>query len=92
MRKRYSLSATVEFIYDPEEVDPFFWTNPETGRRQWRMEGIYPTLTTTDDVLAHLAYNALTNGVTNASLLDGWGDLREGDLRMWVSVDSLDED
>lgn len=32
-------------------------------------------LTTEDEILEHLAYNAVSNGVWHASSLDGWVDL-----------------
>lgn len=34
--------------------------------------------------LEHLAYNAVANGVEDASRLDGWGDLERGDVTMHV--------
>lgn len=34
--------------------------------------------------LAHLAYNAVANGVEDASRLDGWGDLERGMLTLEV--------
>lgn len=38
--------------------------------------------------LEHLAYNAVRNGVMDASQLDGWGDLERGVL--WLDVDDVD--
>ncbi len=87
--KNYTLSADIEFEYDPEKVDPFFWINDE-GNRQWRMEGIYSDITTEDGIWKHLAYNTLVNGVHDASRLDGWGDLEPGDLMVSVVYGSAD--
>ncbi len=39
---------------------------------------------TEQDALNHLAYNAVANGVEDASRLDGWGDLERGILTMEV--------
>lgn len=47
-----------------------------------RMEGIYE-LETPTEMLRHLAYNAIRNGLTSASVLDGWGDI-------WVLPDGAD--
>jgi hypothetical protein len=35
-------------------------------------------------VLAHLAYNAVANGVEDANRLDGWADLPSGTLTMQI--------
>ena len=37
-----------------------------------RMENVYPDIQTRADVLRHWAYNAVANGVTDVSRLDGW--------------------
>jgi len=85
--KSYSLSAVIDFEYDSEKVDPFWFI--EDGQKKWRMEGIYPSITTEDDIWEHLAFNALVNSVDDASRLDGWGDLSEGELTMTVKRDRL---
>lgn len=85
IKKQYEVSASVEFIYDPEKVDPFYYVGD--GKRIWRMEGIYSQITTEEEMWKHLAYNALVNGVQDASYLDGWGDLKWGDLTMNVVAD-----
>lgn len=84
MRKDYTLRAEVEFTYDPEKVDPFYWINPDTGKRQWRMEGIYSGIQFEDEVWEHLAYNAIINSVYDVSKLDGWADLKEETFTMYV--------
>lgn len=40
---------------------------------------------TTDEGKAHLAYNALGNGVDDAARLDGWADLPPGAVTMYVT-------
>jgi hypothetical protein len=40
---------------------------------------------TTDEGKAHLAYNALANGVQDASRLDGWADIPRGVVTMDVT-------
>lgn len=37
-----------------------------------------------DDVLDHLVFNCIRNGVTDARRLDGWSDLEPGTLEMEV--------
>ena len=76
--RTYRLDATIEFRYDPEKVDPFYFD--DNGTRRWRMDGIYTQITTEAGMWKHLAWNALVNGVTDASSLDGWGDLEWGQL------------
>lgn len=45
-----------------------------------RHDGLF----TEQDGLNHLAYNAVANGVDDASRLDGWGDLNYGVLTLEV--------
>jgi len=47
-----------------------------------------------DDVLGHLAYNCIANGVHDATRLDGWADLPEGTVTMrvdWTQGEDIDE-
>lgn len=58
----------------------------------WR-NVLYSDVTTRDRVLAHLAYNAVANGVTNAAALDGWADMPREAATMDVrDVDTRDGD
>jgi hypothetical protein len=84
MIKDYNVSLRVEFMWDEEKTNPFYWINPETNKAQWRLDGIYSDIKDEDDVWRHLAYNAIVNGVVDASRLDGWGDLHRGELTMRV--------
>ena len=43
-----------------------------------------------NSVLDHLAFNAVVNGIEDASRLDGWGDLERDQLTMHVDRWSLD--
>jgi hypothetical protein len=56
-----------------------------TGPRgdEWRA-AFYP-LHTRDDVINHLAFNAITNGVTRARTLEGWADLADDAATMDVT-------
>lgn len=52
------------------------------GGNEWRSR--FYGLLDEGDVLAHWAYNAVANHVTDASRLDGWADLPEGAVTMRV--------
>lgn len=58
------------------------------GGDEWRSYA-YP-LHTERDVLEHWGYNAVANGVMRANQLDGWGDLDDDAVRMWVEVTDVD--
>lgn len=79
----YNVWAEVTFEI-ADGVDLTHWVNPDTGERIHHMTGIYPDIVTEDEVLEHLAYNAIFNGVEDASRLDGWGDLERGKITMRV--------
>ena len=49
----------------------------------------FSTFDTEDQVLEHLAYNCISNGVEDASRLDGWADLDSGMLTMSVESVSM---
>ncbi len=53
------------------------------GGDEWRGQ-FYGGLRSKSDVLAHFAYNAVANGVEDASRLEGWADLDLGDVTMSV--------
>jgi hypothetical protein len=61
---------------------------PSRGGSGWR--DMYYGLLTESDVLEHWTHNAISNGVEDASRLDGWGDLAEGVVTMRVTHTSLD--
>jgi hypothetical protein len=65
--------------------------SPQADERSgngWR--NVYYPLRTPDDVLEHLAYNAIVNGVEDASRLDGWADLSPRVVTMRVTDADLD--
>ena len=87
MNKHFDVALTVEFHYDPEKVDPLYYY--EDGKKLWRTAGIYDIFDE-DATWKHLVYNAIVNGVVDASSLDGWGDLERGELTMRVVIDDMD--
>jgi hypothetical protein len=60
----------------------------ERGSRGWR--NMFYDLEEEEDVLRHLAFNAVANGVSYASRLDGWADLQPDDVTMQVDRRSFD--
>jgi hypothetical protein len=84
-QKQVTYGLTAEVTFDiAEGVDLTHWPDPDTGEKQHRMTGIYPDIVTEDQMLAHLAYNAIFNSVQDASRLDGWADLERGQITMRV--------
>lgn len=65
-------------VNNPEAITRV--TGPEGD--EWR-RSLYP-LCTEEDVLNHWAYNCISNGVGTARRLDGWADLDDNDVIMWV--------
>lgn len=66
-------------INDPDVIERI--TGP--GGDEWRAH-VYRGIRTEEDVLNHLAYNCVANGVENAALLDGWADLPRDAVQMHV--------
>ena len=52
------------------------------GGDEWRAR--FWNFHTDQDVLEHLVFNAVANGVRDAGQLDGWADLPEGSVTMSV--------
>ncbi len=91
MRETIALRAEVVIdIGDESAVLRCVENHDERGRPQPDVRGgdgwrnVYYPLRTREDVLEHLAYNALIHGVEDASRLDGWADLPRGVLTMRV--------
>lgn len=59
------------------------------GESQGWRDTFYP-LETEDQVYEHLAFNCLVNGVTDITRLDGWADVPEDAVRMWVDRSSVE--
>lgn len=64
-------------VNDPDVIDRVV-NNVEN----W--QGTYYRMTTADEVLDHLAYNCIANGIKDASRLEGWADLPAGAATMRV--------
>lgn len=77
--------STVEVtINDPDVIERVTGPNGD----EWR-DGLYQ-LHTAQDVLEHLAANAVANGLRDASLLDGWADLPPEAVEMYFTIDHAD--
>jgi len=85
-----TMSAVVHIDIDPglcsnvisRCVDNEPDTNGRGETRGWRE--FYYDLRTEEDVLGHLAFNCLVNGTEDIRRLDGWADVPEDAVRMWV--------
>lgn len=77
-------TLVVEFNNPPED-----WIT-RVGTREWR-DSFYD-MEEAADVYEHLAYNAIANGVTDISVLDGWGDIERGAIRFHVEDLDFDND
>lgn len=71
-------------INDPDVVGRI--TGP--GGDEWR-EHLYK-LDTEDEVLEHLAYNLIANGVSQVRRLDGWADMPNDAATMSFGDDDFD--
>jgi hypothetical protein len=67
-------------INDPDVIGRV--TGPKGD--EWRSYAY--KLHTRDEVLGHLAYNAVANGITSVANLDGWADLSRHDTLMDVRL------
>lgn len=80
MKRVISVDAEVEI----EFRDGLDWeTYEEDGERIWRGNGF--GLVDQEDLIQNLVWNALANGVNDASRMDGWADLERGDITMRVT-------
>lgn len=81
---RVEAEATVYVdVRDPEVIERV--TGP--GGDEWR-EQFYRTIQTAEDVVAHFAFNALANGVTDVNRLEGWADVDEDAVE--ISIDQIE--
>lgn len=76
-----SCGVTVAIVINDEDVI----TRCTANTNGWR-DDYYP-LATPDDVLGHLAFNAIANGVDRVNRLDGWADLPDDACTMRVVRD-----
>ena len=76
----YEYDAMVT-IHCEDGIDPYERvTGPEGD--EWR--ATFYDLFDKGDVMRHFAYNAIVNGTTDASRLDGWADLERGQVTFAV--------
>lgn len=88
MKRKYlvDVEATVEIVIDHDHRSEY-----GDALDPRRMEGIYGRVESREDMLRHLAYNAVANGYGTADRLDGWADLPRDTVAMDVrDVDVLD--
>lgn len=94
-----SVPVTVE-IHDPSVIDRCVKNHDDEGRPHpigdgegWRDH--YYELRTAEQVIEHIAFNAINNGIDDISRLDGWADLdssaatitvfaRQGDIEVYA--------
>lgn len=79
-----TMDMTCTVAIEVSDEAPTDWlsrvTDDDFPYRRWNGEPL-----TEDEGLNHLAYNAVANGVDDASRLDGWGDLERGMVVLWVT-------
>ena len=88
LKADYRATVAVE-IEIADDVDFLNWVDDD-GKTIPRMTGIYPDIVTEDQLRDHLAYNAVFNGVEDASRLDGYADLECGKVTMRVRPEALE--
>lgn len=73
-------------INDPNVIDRVVNNEAaQNGRGEWiKWRDMFYDLRTEEDVLNHLTFNAVRNGVEDVSVLDGWADLPRGAATMFV--------
>jgi hypothetical protein len=77
------VSVTIRFDVDVKITDETVINRVTANKNGWR-DTFYASLRTRDDVLRHLAVNAVLNRVCHASALDGWADLADDACTMVV--------
>lgn len=79
-QREVTVTAYVKItVNDPEAVTRVTGDDGD----EWR--SMFYDLYTEEDVYNHLAYNAVANGIEDASRLDGWADLQRGAVTMIVT-------
>ncbi len=94
--KRVEMRAEVVIDIDPglcsNVISRCVDNEPDTNGRGevkgWR--DFYYDLQTEDEVYAHLAFNCLVNGIEDVRRLDGWADVPEDAVRMWVDRQTVE--
>lgn len=83
---RYEIWGSFQAIVDV--ADPSVVSRCVNNEDGWRDH--YYDYQTYDEVLQHLVYNCVVNGVERVNRLDGWADLDDDAATMrvaWVEVD-----
>lgn len=84
MTTRYAnVELDVKVIINDEEAITRV-TGPEGDEWRSRFYDLY----TEEDVIEHFAYNAIINNVDRANRLDGWADLADDAVTMFVDLNS----
>lgn len=85
MSRKIPVLMTVYATVVVEDEEPFTRvTGP--GGDEWRSQ--FYDLHTDDDLAEHFVFNAVTNGIYDASGLEGWADVQPGSVR--VEIDDTD--
>ena len=74
------IEATVEIHI--EDGTDWLWYHEPASAPEWR--GDVYGLTSADEIQNHWAWNAVVNGVSDASSLDGWADIPSGKITFSV--------
>lgn len=82
-----AVGVTVEIEINDEEAITRV-TGP--GGDEWRSYAY--NLRTREDVLKHWAFNAVANGVDRVNRLDGWADMADDAVVLYVDRDSFEVD
>lgn len=84
---RHRINVIVPVVIEIED-DSDVITRCTENHDNWR--GTYYDLSDEDEVIRHLAFNCAINGARDGTRLDGWADLSEDVLRMWVDRNGVD--
>lgn len=85
MTQTVNMEATVEIKI--EDGTDWLWYVEPGRTKEWR--GDVYGLETETAIQAHWAWNAVTNGIQDASHLDGWADIPRGKITFNVTAEAL---
>lgn len=74
-----AMATVLVDVRNPDVIERV--TGPGGG--EWRQQ-FYRTICTAEDVIAHIAFNAVANGVLDVNRLDGWADCDPDDVEILV--------
>lgn len=78
----YRVEATATVLVDVRNPDVIERVTGPDGD-EWRNQ-FYRTINTHEDVIAHIAFNAVANGVLDVNRLEGWADCGPDDVKILV--------